>query len=122
MHYTREQVLQMAPDDASAKAGQQLANNAKWLQKNIHELALWGDCQGSGKTPYKTIIDLRNIAFKCSCPSRKFPCKHGLGLLLLYLQQPDVFSRESGLPAAVSEWLDKGPKRKRQKNRKSRSR
>lgn len=107
MQYTREQVLRMAPDDSAAKAGQQLANNAKWPQKSISDTTLWGDCQGSGKTPYKTIVDLNNVAFKCSCPSRKFPCKHGLGLLLLYLQQPDAFTPESTLPQHVAEWLGK---------------
>lgn len=107
MQYTTEQILQMAPDPASAKAGQQLAGNAKWVLKAVHEKALWGDCQGSGKVPYRTMIDLGNIAFKCSCPSRKFPCKHGLGLMLLYSQQPAVFTEESTLPDAVAEWLDK---------------
>ena len=82
MSLTQDQILQLAPDEASKKAGQQLANNAKWNAKFCHENALWGDCQGSGSKPYKTIIDLQNLAFKCSCPSRKFPCKHGLGLFL----------------------------------------
>ena len=43
---------------------------------------LWGLCAGSGKNPYQTIVDLSGPAYKCSCPSRKFPCKHALGLLL----------------------------------------
>lgn len=107
MPYTLDQILQLAPDDASAKAGQQLASSAKWVVKAQHARALWGDCQGSGKTPYKTIIDLTNIAFKCSCPSRKFPCKHGLGLMLLHVQQPAAFSTENELPPHVAEWLDK---------------
>ncbi|PSK89541.1 hypothetical protein B0I18_11197 [Taibaiella chishuiensis] len=107
MQYTREQVLHMAPDDASAKAGQQLANSSKWTVKCISDTALWGDCQGSGKNPYKTIVDLTNIAFKCSCPSRKFPCKHGIGLMLLYTQQADVFSTATDIPEHVTEWLAK---------------
>lgn len=107
MQYTTEQILQMAPDASAAKAGQQLASNAKWLLKAVHEKALWGDCQGSGKTPYRTMIDLGNIAFKCSCPSRKFPCKHGLGLMLLYAQQPGVFTSEPSLPDTVDEWLSR---------------
>lgn len=105
MQYTRDQVLSMAPDEASAKAGQQLASHAKWIAKSVHGEALWGECQGSGKTPYETIVDLGNIAFKCSCPSRKFPCKHGLGLMLLYTGQPDVFTRAPEMPGHVSAWL-----------------
>jgi hypothetical protein len=30
------------------------------------------------------IADAAGPAYKCSCPSRKFPCKHALGLLLLW--------------------------------------
>jgi hypothetical protein len=30
-------------------------------------------------------IDLIGPAFRCTCPSRKFPCKHGLALLLLWV-------------------------------------
>ncbi len=43
-----------------------------------------GLCQGSGRQPYQARVDLAEPAFKCSCPSRKFPCKHGLALLLLF--------------------------------------
>lgn len=107
MSFTQEQILQLAPDDASKKAGQQLANHAKWVVKYSHEKALWGDCQGSGSKPYKTIIDLHNLAFKCSCPSRKFPCKHGLGLFLLFANQENVFTKANELEEHVAEWLNK---------------
>lgn len=107
MQLTQEQILKLAPDDASAKAGQQLANVAKWVLKCSHEKAIWGDCQGSGTKPYRTIIDLNNIAFKCSCPSRKFPCKHGLGLLLLFANNQGVFAKEENLAPHVEEWIGK---------------
>ncbi|WP_328460471.1 DUF5691 domain-containing protein [Actinoplanes sp. NBC_00393] len=38
---------------------------------------LWGVCRS-----YQVAADLSGPAFKCSCPSRKIPCKHVLGLLL----------------------------------------
>jgi len=107
MSLTHDQILQMAPDEASKKAGQQLANSAKWVEKYSHEKALWGDCQGSGSKPYKTIIDLQNLAFKCSCPSRKFPCKHGLGLLLLFASQEIAFSKQEALAEHVADWISK---------------
>lgn len=43
--------------------------------------------------------------FKCSCPSRKFPCKHGLGLLLLFAKDRANFKKEAE-PGWVSEWID----------------
>jgi hypothetical protein len=40
------------------------------------------------QTPDKTRVDLNCPAFKCNCPSRKFSCKHGLGLYLLEMAEP----------------------------------
>lgn len=122
MKFTQEQILKFAPDDASVKAGKALATPSKWVVTAAHEKALWGDCQGSGKTPYKTIIDLVNLAFKCSCPSRKFPCKHGLGLLFLYVSHSSVFSCEENMAPHVEEWINKRSAKqeeKRPKDRKS---
>src|SRR6185436_6036947 len=79
MNWTEEQVLSLAPDESAKKSGRELASPSKWVSRSANEKALWGECKGSGANPYKTQIDLSNIAFKCSCPSRKFPCKHGLG-------------------------------------------
>lgn len=106
MQLTEEQIFALAPDDASKKAGKDLANPAKWVSKGINEKALWGECQGSGSKPYQTQVDLQNIAFKCSCPSRKFPCKHGLGLLLLQARQPGLFN-VSDAPLWVEDWISK---------------
>src|SRR5437868_4765627 len=104
--FTPEQVLALAPDPASAKAGQSLAKPGKWLRPGRNARALWGECQGSGKDPYRTQVDLGGPAFQCSCPSRKFPCKHGLGLLLTYSTQV-AFAPEGEAPAWVVEWLAK---------------
>jgi hypothetical protein len=66
----------------------------------------WGECAGSGSKPYLTGIDLREPAFKCSCPSRVFPCKHGAGLLLLLARQPTLFAATTP-PGWLEEWLNK---------------
>ena len=107
MQFTPEQVISLAPDTASVKAGQKLASTAKWVARHQHEKALWGACKGSGKNPYTTMIDLGDLAFKCSCPSRKFPCKHALGLLFLFASQPTSFSQTNELADFVAEWLNK---------------
>ena len=106
MTLTEEQVLALAPDDSSKKAGKDLSNAGKWQNIGISEKAMWGECQGSGSKPYATQIDISNLAFKCSCPSRKFPCKHGLGLLLLYTKQHNLFTKAEA-PTWVSEWINK---------------
>jgi len=74
LNLSEDQILTLAPDESSKKSGKDLANPAKWVSKGVNEQALWGECQGSGSKPYQTQIDIINIAFKCSCPSRKFPC------------------------------------------------
>lgn len=77
-------MLALAPDDASARAATGLARPAPWSGTGAAGDLVWGLCAGSGKNPYQAIVDLSGPAYRCSCPSRKFPCKHALGLLLLW--------------------------------------
>lgn len=103
--WTIEQVLALAPDASSASAGQGLAAIKKWTGVGRSERAVWGLCQGSGKEPYQARVDLTGPAFKCSCPSRKFPCKHGLGLMLLFARDTASF-KSLDEPGWVAEWID----------------
>ncbi len=59
---------------------------------------------GSGAKPYRTYIDLSGPAYRCTCPSRKFPCKHVLGLLLLW--SDGTVPAAAGLPDRVAEWIE----------------
>lgn len=99
-----QEVLQFAPDDASAKAARSLVVPGKWPRLHYDDQAVWGECQGSGSKPYQVQVDQAGPAFRCSCPSRKFPCKHGLALLLLRAQHGDRFA-VAEQPPWVSEWL-----------------
>lgn len=102
--YTSEQILALAPDASSAQAGKTLAIPRMWSSLGRDERSAWGECQGSGAKPYQTQIDLSEPAFKCSCPSRKFPCKHALGLFLLFVDQSAAFKHTTP-PAWVIDWL-----------------
>lgn len=88
---TTDQILALSPDDSSAKAAKGLLAPAKWPLLGHDEVAIWGECQGSGSKPYQVIIEVSGQSFKCSCPSRKFPCKHGLALYLLLAQKQSAF-------------------------------
>ncbi|MET8299469.1 SWIM zinc finger family protein, partial [Streptomyces sp. NPDC005180] len=66
--------------------------------------AVWGLCKGSGSKPYQTIVDTTGPAYKCSCPSRKFPCKHALGLLLLWAGDEESV-RDGEVPDWADAWL-----------------
>lgn len=63
-------------------AGQKLAGAAGWSGTGATQTLLWGDFQGSGRTPYRVQVNLVGPTYKCSCPSRQFPCKHVVGLVL----------------------------------------
>lgn len=102
---TREQVDALAPDSASLKSANGLASLGKWVSIGADAQAVWGECKGSGSKPYQTQVDLGDLTSRCSCPSRKFPCKHALALLLLYAQQVGPLATPGTPPQWVQEWL-----------------
>lgn len=104
MNWTVGQILELAPDASGEKAGRGLAKAAKWSLLGRDDRALWGEISGSGKKPYQARIDLSEPAFKCSCPSRKFPCKHSLGLFLIFGENPRAFT-DGQPPDWVEDWL-----------------
>jgi SWIM zinc finger len=101
---SNDQVLALAPDSSSAAAGKKLANASHWQSLGQSPEALWGECQGSAL--YQVRIDLSTLTITCTCPSRKLPCKHGLGLLLLTVDTPATVPT-SDPPEWVSVWLTK---------------
>ena len=70
---------------------------------------MWGECHGSGVNPYQVRVDLEDAACKCSCPSRKLPCKHAIGLLLIMAGGASIPA--GPLPAFVDEWIASREKR-----------
>jgi hypothetical protein len=101
---TSDQINSLAPDAASLKAARSLASPRTWSELGRDDRAIWGACQGSAKDPYRTQVDWQGPAFKCTCPSRKFPCKHGLALLLLLAEQPALFISTEA-PEWVASWI-----------------
>ncbi|MDV7085197.1 SWIM zinc finger family protein [Rhodococcus opacus] len=101
--WSEGQVASVAPDAGSLAAAGKLS--AGWSATGSNGGALWGLCQGSGKTPYRSVVDLSGPAYNCSCPSRKFPCKHTLGLLLIWSQ--GRVPEQSEPPPFAAEWLSR---------------
>src|SRR5881397_2163855 len=65
---------------------------------------LFGDCKGSGADNYRPSADFADPAkpvFRCTCPSRQFPCKHSLALLYAHAQGAKFVEKE--VPADISE-------------------
>jgi hypothetical protein len=102
-----ERVLGLAPDASSARAARGLARTSTWSEVGCTDTLVFGRCQGSGKEPYQVTVDLTEPAFRCTCPSRKHPCKHGLALLLLWSEHGDAVGEVTAAGAVAGfadEW------------------
>ena len=93
---TEGTVLRLAPDDQVLTDGRGLIRKNSMSNLGVSADGTWllGECKGSTKEPYKVSADLANPdspMARCSCPSRKFPCKHGVALMLLYAQDAGKF-------------------------------
>ncbi|HEU5355074.1 MAG TPA: SWIM zinc finger family protein [Actinocrinis sp.] len=107
--WSADRVHALAPDPASQRAGGKLASPAPWSGCGAQSETglLWGDCKGSGAKPYQVTVELSGDqgapAYACSCPSRKFPCKHALGLMLLW--SAGMVPEAEEPPQRVQDWL-----------------
>jgi hypothetical protein len=104
--WDRARVLALAPDAPSQRAAQALASGRSWPLTGAAEPdVVWGECRGSAAAPYRTVIDLAGPAYRCSCPSRKFPCKHVLALLLLWADGAEGRVKDGEPPGWAADWL-----------------
>lgn len=106
MELSLETVQNLAPDQASLNAAKKLLSPAKWQIKSVapEVNSIWGVCQGSGANPYYVMADVVDHGYKCTCPSRKFPCKHVLALMWQFSLDSTQFTPDTP-PEWVSEWL-----------------
>ena len=104
--WTTQQVVALAPDAASVSAARRLTDLRTWSDLGCTDSLVWGKCQGSGRTPYQVTVDLTEPAFKCTCPSRKFPCKHGVALLLIWVEHGDAVGEAVAAADFAGEWAE----------------
>ncbi|HEY0718222.1 MAG TPA: SWIM zinc finger family protein, partial [Streptosporangiaceae bacterium] len=103
--WSSDQVLGLAPDSTSRRAAERLAAQAVWSGTGAAGELVWGACAGSGARPYQIAVDLAGPSgpgYRCSCPSRKFPCKHALGLLLNWVR--DAVPEQAQAAGFAREW------------------
>ncbi|HKI34160.1 MAG TPA: SWIM zinc finger family protein [Gemmataceae bacterium] len=98
MPLTEDVIQRAAPDAGSLQNGRDLVRKKAFSTLGVSEDGTWllGNCKGSGKEPYSVSVDLANDSSpvgRCNCPSRKFPCKHALGLMVAYLANPGQFGK-----------------------------
>lgn len=83
---TEQQIISMAPNQAAVANARKISQKGGFvrLEHSEDDTFYMGECTGSGKSNYITSVDFLDEASpvcRCSCPSRQFPCKHGLALL-----------------------------------------
>lgn len=83
---TQQQIDALAPNAAASMNGRKISQKGGFvrLERTADDTFYQGECTGSGKSHYIVSADFLNPAapvFRCTCPSRQFPCKHSLALL-----------------------------------------
>ncbi|MCZ7862422.1 SWIM zinc finger domain-containing protein [Agrobacterium salinitolerans] len=97
----------LAPDQGSLAAAKKLLKPSGWPTVcEDGEGLVWGECQGSGSNPYRVCVTEADAGYKCTCPSRKFPCKHSLALMWMRVEGKVAFSKGTA-PGWVSDWLSR---------------
>lgn len=88
----------------------------RWSELGRNESLVWGKC----REPYQVTVDLNEPAFRCTRPSRKFPCKHGLALLLQWAANGWPVA-DSGAAAFAADWATERAERAQQREGRRRS-
>ena len=97
---TEDTLHRFCPDSGAITDGEAVLRKGAAQKPGVSADGSWliADFKGSGKVPYQTSIDFADPAAplgRCSCPSRRFPCKHCAALMSLYVKSPGDFgSRE----------------------------
>ncbi|MCR2802735.1 SWIM zinc finger family protein [Paenibacillus soyae] len=118
MNVTEAYVDGLALNAGAIKNGRDLMKKNSFPLLCVSEdgAVIFGECKGSGKEPYRCSVDFANPAspvFRCSCPSRQFPCKHILGLLYAYADGRTF--QTAPIPPDLQEKRDKAEKREEKK-------
>ncbi len=104
MTLSRSAIEAMAPDQSALTTAASLLKPAKWPLRAQSGPLIWGECQGSGANPYRVVADVEDPGTKCTCPSRKFPCKHALALMWMFVDDSAAF-QPGQTPDWVLDWM-----------------
>ncbi len=84
--FSEQQIVALAPNANAVSNGRKISNGGGFVSRmrSKDDTFYMGECKGSGKSNYVVSVDFAEEdkpVFRCSCPSRQFPCKHSLGLM-----------------------------------------
>ncbi|EMI46302.1 SWIM zinc finger domain-containing protein [Rhodopirellula sp. SWK7] len=115
MKLDAEFVNSQAPNAAAINNGRSLVVKGKFvaLHRSEDDTLLFGECSGSGRTNYQCSCDFvrpTQPTYRCSCPSRQFPCKHCLGLMYAHVDGKSFVVAD--VPSDLAEKREKLAQRK----------
>ncbi|EGO65714.1 hypothetical protein [Acetonema longum] len=89
LNISEEFIRSVAPNQNAITNGLSLVKKNAFVELGISadKSFIMGECKGSGASNYITSADFfqpDSPVFRCTCPSRQFPCKHSLGLMYAY--------------------------------------
>ena len=81
-----QEILALAPNANAVSNARKISSSGGFVtrMRSGDDTFYMGECKGSGKKNYVVSADYGDEAqpvFRCTCPSRQFPCKHSLALL-----------------------------------------
>ncbi|MDD2402884.1 MAG: SWIM zinc finger domain-containing protein [Clostridia bacterium] len=117
---TEEYINAVAPNQNAIMNAWKLLKKNSFFKLNISsdETVIFGECMGSGKSNYFTSVDFANFdvpVYRCTCPSRQFPCKHILGLMYAYIEGKEF--QRADIPQSIVEKRAEVTKREEKKEK-----
>ncbi|WP_029758769.1 SWIM zinc finger family protein [Fusobacterium nucleatum] len=122
MKLDKEKILAMSPNASAISNAKKICSSGSFvkLAHSSDDTFYMGECKGSGKSNYivsADFIDEENPVIRCSCPSRQFPCKHGLALLFEIADEKTF--EECEIPEDILAKREKKEKAKAKKEKES---
>lgn len=95
---TEDFINSVAPNTSAVSNAKKISRTGGFIKLACSEdkTLIFGECKGSGKNPYYSSADFSGDSpvFRCSCPSRQFPCKHCLAIMFEWLAGKDFSVEE----------------------------
>lgn len=102
---TEQEIAVLAPNANAAANGRKISAGGGFVSRMraADDTFYMGECKGSGSSLYRVSVDFSGAepVFRCSCPSRQFPCKHALALLFEIAGEKPF--QEGEIPADITE-------------------
>ena len=96
--WSYERLLQLAPDTGTLEQARKLFFAKRWLVLEGNGQYLWGVYETAYGQRIEAVVRLEPPLLKCSCKSRRRPCKHALAMVLLFLNRNEVWKVKEELP------------------------